>query len=454
MNVLSLHVSHDGCATYIKDNQIVFHTQIDRYNKIKHFTIPSFELIKIITQLEIDIILISYIPRDSSINLWLDIFNKYSFFKNKQIITTCATHHLFHVYCGLTWNKNIKNIIVVDQAGAPYLHDFERESFYYFDNQNITNIFIKTSFNGKLIGDKYARYNLKKFNDGHASGKTMALSLYDKEAFYIQQNFEKEMDELIKETNIQDELFFTGGCAQNVLYNQTLIPRFSKLFCDPFNGDFGISLGHANWYLNNKIKNTNVYLGIKQDLDLSVFVKNKIVDSSYEEVANILKEDPVAIFQSRSEQGQRGLGNRSLLMNPFNKNAQEKLNAIKKREYFRPFALAITEEESNNWFDMLGCQSPHMMYTFNLKNKNTNLKLGFSKNYKSRIQTVNIKDNFHFYNLLKRCENQVLVNTSLNLPGEVLVETIFDLKDLFDRSNLKYIYLPEIQKLIIKQYER
>jgi predicted NodU family carbamoyl transferase len=45
----------------------------------------------------------------------------------------------------------------------------------------------------------------------------------------------------------------------------------------------------------------------------------------------------------------------------------------------------------------------------------------------------------------------LLLNTSLNLPGHSLVETIEDLKFLFDHSNnLKYIYFPEIKKLIIK----
>jgi carbamoyltransferase len=62
--------------------------------------------------------------------------------------------------------------------------------------------------------------------------------------------------------------------------------------------------------------------------------------------------------------------------------------------------------------------------------------------------------NLHFYNLLCAFEKitniPILVNTSLNLPGEVLAETLFDLKELFDNSSLKYIYLPEINKLISK----
>jgi len=62
--------------------------------------------------------------------------------------------------------------------------------------------------------------------------------------------------------------------------------------------------------------------------------------------------------------------------------------------------------------------------------------------------------NKHYYNLLREVYKvtkvPMLVNTSLNLPGEVLVETMQDLKDLFDKSPLNYIYLPEIGKMIKK----
>ena len=166
-------------------------------------------------------------------------------------------------------------------------------------------------------------------------------------------------------------------------------------------------------------------------------------------------KEPVAIFQSRSEQGQRGLGNRSLLMNPTHKNAHDKLNEIKKREWFRPFACSILEEKASEWFNMTVNRSPHMMYVFDLKKeKDGILKAGLAINKKCRIQTVAKKDNLHYYNLIKSFEKitdiPVLLNTSLNLPGEVLVETIENMKELFIKSKLKYIYFPEINKLIKK----
>jgi carbamoyltransferase len=263
------------------------------------------------------------------------------------------------------------------------------------------------------------------------------------------------MNLLINKWNITESVLFTGGCAQNVLYNSKLIPKFDTVFCDPFNGDFGLSLGAANYFLDNKIINKEIYLGIPQEIDTSVFLKYKIIDAGPDEISKILLEEPVAIFQSRSEQGQRGLGNRSLLMSPLHKQAHDKLNEIKKREWFRPFACSILEEKADEWFDMTIKNSPHMMYVFNLKKQKEGiLKAGLAIDKKSRIQTVAKQDNLYYYNLLKSFEKltniPVLLNTSLNLPGEVLVETIEDMKEFFIKSNLNYIYFPEVNKLIKK----
>ena len=72
----------------------------------------------------------------------------------------------------------------------------------------------------------------------------------------------------------------------------------------------------------------------------------------------------------------------------------------------------------------------------------------------SRIQTLSFSDNKHYYDLIKTFKNMykipLLLNTSLNLPGHTLVETLDDLKYMFENTSLKYIYLPEINKLICK----
>tara|TARA_R100001530_G_C4317487_1_gene154765 strand:+ start:179 stop:1546 length:1368 start_codon:yes stop_codon:yes gene_type:complete len=455
VNILSLHLSHEGCATYIENNKIKFHTQIDRYNRFKYFSYPTKHLINIFEKLPIDTLLLSYGSEDSSLDLWIDVLKTSKKLSKLKVHKTSGEHHLFHAYCSLTWNKDLKNILVCDGTGASYKDDFERESFYTF-NKDLDHVVTFNKNDGPPIGLLYEEFTKKHFNNGLDCGKTMAWSIHNKEAFQIQSQFVNQMNELIANLEIKEEVIFTGGCAQNVLFNQTLLDKFERVFCDPFNSDFGLSLGFANFYCKNQISNETVYLGIEQNLDTSIFSKHDIVEITPEEVSDILVNHPVAIFQSKSEQGQRGLGNRSLLMNATHKEAQDKLNKIKKREWFRPFACSILEEKAHEWFDMKINKSPHMMYTFNLKkDKQGILKSGTSIDNKSRIQTVSKKDNLHFYNLInsfyKKTQIPLIINTSLNLPGEVVVETMSDLKELFTSSSLCYIYLPETKQLIIKK---
>lgn len=451
MNILAIHTSHDGCMTYVKNNKIVFHTQLDRYNRFKHSTFPVKPVFEIIENLKIDKILITSLaaPTLPSTPIWKNMFEKHVKLKNVEIMySEDRFHHAFHAYCAMTWNKKIKNILVCDGCGAKYGDSWERESLFFL-NKNLQHITTESN----KIGYHYECFTKKHFDHELDCGKTMAWSLYDERPAKIQNDFENSMDKLIHQWNLKGNLHFTGGCAQNVLYNSKLLNKFNNLFCDPFNGDFGISIGAANYFLNGKLKNDKIYLGIPQDLNLDIFLKHKISNVTPDEVAKVLMNEPVAIFQSRSEQGQRGLGNRSLLMNPIHKKAYDKINAIKKREWFRPFACSILKEHAKEWFDMPIDESPYMMYVFKIKKKGI-LKTGLSKNNDSRIQTVSKKNNLHYYNLIKAFNKltkiPIVINTSLNLPGEVLVETMHDLKDLFDKSKLNYIYLPEIGKMIKK----
>jgi len=449
MKIVSIHVGHDGCVTYIKNNKIIFHTQIDRYNRFKHLSFPEKSLIEEIEKLDFDLFLISYnLNCDHWVSAWKDVLNNNKKLKRKKIIySSIHNHHVYHAYCALTWGTKIKNTLVADGAGAP-LNDsttfkIERESLYNETKHIVTE--------ENKIGFEYEEFTKQHFENIHSCGKTMAWSLHDSRAKKIQNSFEKSMNNLVNKWNIKKEIIFTGGCAQNVLYNSQLLNKFNKVFCDPFNGDFGLSLGHVNYYLNNTISNNKIYLGIPQNINTKLFNEYDVVNIEPGDVAKILITDPVAIFQSRSEQGQRGLGNRSLLMNPMHKDAHNKLNEIKKREWFRPFACSVLQEKTKDWFDMTIKESPHMMYVFKCKKK---LKAGVAKDNTSRIQTVKKSDNLYFYNLIKEFDKltkvPILINTSLNLPGEVLVETLKDLKELFERSKLKFIYLPEINKLIKK----
>jgi carbamoyltransferase len=138
----------------------------------------------------------------------------------------------------------------------------------------------------------------------------------------------------------------------------------------------------------------------------------------------------VAWYQGAAEFGPRALGNRSLLASPWSPYVKENLNDyVKHRESFRPFALAMPDEDCAEYFDY----TPNARYlTTMARAKETGRKLlaglppGFLlKDNLVRLHAVSPGDNPLFWKLLKRSgENApapMLVNTSFNLFGEPLV---------------------------------
>ena len=148
------------------------------------------------------------------------------------------------------------------------------------------------------------------------------------------------------------------------------------------------------------------------------------------------------------------MGNRSLLFDPTIEDGKDHVNRVKRREYFRPFAGTIMLDHANDWFDMRGLeQSPHMMYAMNCKD-------GVAEKIPSiihvdgtcRIQTVTQEQNKHYYDIIKEFYDQsgvpIIFNTSFNLGGEPLVETLDDAVRTLYNSEIEYLYLPEFGKLV------
>lgn len=188
-----------------------------------------------------------------------------------------------------------------------------------------------------------------------------------------------------------------------------------------------------------------------------MLIKDNFIVSKaeYRDISEILIDQKiVALFQGRSEGGPRALGNRSILFDPRNPNAQSNINKVKRREWFRPFAGTVLQEHAREWIDMAGIyESPFMMYAFCVLEEKRNIIPGITHvDGTCRMQTVTEKQNFHFYNLIKSFYEHtgvpILFNTSFNLGGEVLVQTLEDALDTLSRSEIDYLYLPESRELI------
>ena len=120
----------------------------------------------------------------------------------------------------------------------------------------------------------------------------------------------------------------------------------------PNPGDAGSSLGAAAALYGKHIDWETPYLGHDMGGDYPV---KEIVDA-------ILKDGIVAVASGRAEYGPRALGNRSILADPRDPDIKDKVNLIKQRELFRPFAPVVMEEYADKWFDM-DFDSPYMQYT-------------------------------------------------------------------------------------------
>lgn len=173
-----------------------------------------------------------------------------------------------------------------------------------------------------------------------------------------------------------------------------------------------------------------------------------------EVVKNIIDGKIVALFQGDSEWGPRALGNRSILFDPRNPNAKDIVNKVKRREWYRPFAGTILLEYVNDYFEMLTIkESPYMSYAIPAKQKAKDEVPGIIHvDGTCRIQTVTREQNKNYYDIIKEFFDQtgvpIIFNTSFNLGGEPLVETLDDAVRTLYNSEIEYLYLPEFGKII------
>ena len=535
MNILALHLGHDGAATIISDDEVIVHHQLDRFNKYKNEFFPTYEVLQKIKDLNIKIDkVVTTSMGGINFPTWYFI-KKFFDLEHKDLLDVGQTqHHIFHAECVKFFYQQKDNFItyIADGDGAEhflkhqseYLNNLmvtENETILNSKHENLykkynsskpMNVFSENLriHTGVSFGKGYRKLTYELGLEEHEEGKAMALSSYGKykedifkslifndswninlinnihdsydsknkyNRFMLNPNinhlskdsptldfvhtFQKAFEALYLNTlNKVDykgkTILLTGGCAQNVLNNTNLKNKLdNKVLADPFNGDFGISLGAALSATDKKVKPLkHICCGFEPSKDLVAFSNYQVKNTSAKEVAAILVKEPVAIVSGKSEQGQRGLGFRSLLGNPFNKDILDKINRIKKREWYRPFACTVLEQDASKYFHIDKNEtSPYMMFVYKAKNNLT--KNVCSVDGYSRIQTLNKSFHPKYHELItcfkKQTKHSIVLNTSLNLPGHVLCEEYSDVAFMMNNSDLKYCYLADYNKLVCKK---
>lgn len=268
------------------------------------------------------------------------------------------------------------------------------------------------------------------------------------------------VNKYVEKTGIKN-VCITGGYGLNVVANYYLINQFPDInfFFEPLADDSGNSIGAAMKVYRDQTLDVNKY-------PIShTFFNGKIHDLSningenvsVEEIAKLISDGKsVAVYQGLAEAGPRALGNRSILFDARDKKAKDKVNKIKNREWYRPFAGMVLEEDASKYFEMGKIEkSPFMTISFPVKQSSIELIPGVVHvDNTCRIQTVD-SSNYYIYELLKSFEKltgiSVILNTSFNIAGEPLVETPQDAFKTLKNSPLDYIWFPEISKIVSKK---
>lgn len=350
---------------------------------------------------------------------------------------------------------------------APYGKPNDKIPAFFHGEWGNRDLVIPTYPNAAAINVN--RFDIFK-NDVKNHKKGEYTSVQKDLAWAVQDATEKRMIELIRrahELTGEKNIVICGGYGLNCVANYKYWQAFPDLniYCEPISHDGGTSIGGAK-YVHHKVTETatprkqeSVYYGpqysvseYEQTLQSLGVTPESTTD---EQVAQLIADgNIVCMFQGRSEGGPRALGNRSILFDPRVKNGKDIVNEVKHREWFRPFAGSMLAEHVNEWFDLAGRQeTPHMMYAVKCQpGVEDKVPSIIHVDGTCRIQTVTKEQNKFYYELIeqfyKKTGVPILFNTSFNLGGDPLVETLEDAIDTLRRSDMQYLYLPEIGKLV------
>ena len=470
--------SHDASVSLIKDGDILFAGHAERYSKQKNDWFTNDSLIK-------DALEYGYPDQIAYYeNRWLKKAriathggfggDKPYFLQTplKKIPRASFGHHKSHAAAGYyTSNYTDAAIVVLDAIG-----EFNTSTIWVGEGSNIKQVYkqnypvsfglfysaftqliglmpnqeeyIMMGMAGygdwtkyyKQVDNYFPRYNKQKYNFHKGITDWGWVSEQDKFdiAAAVQVVYKQRLIEFMhmaKSITGKTNLVFMGGCALNCSANTLLWKIFDSVWIMPNPGDAGSSLGAAALLYGKHLNWNGPYLGYNLSGEYPV---NEIVDE-------ILKNKIVAVANGRAEYGPRALGNRSILADPRDPDIKDKVNLIKQRENFRPFAPVIMEECASEWFEM-NFTSPYMQYAVKCKKPDL-IPSVVHVDGTSRVQTVNREQHRGLWRVLNKFYQQtgvpILLNTSLNIKGQPLLN---DKNDIIDwQDHYKYNILTKQQ---------
>jgi carbamoyltransferase len=259
-------------------------------------------------------------------------------------------------------------------------------------------------------------------------------------------------------------LVMAGGVSLNSVANGVISRQssFEQIFVQPSAGDAGAALGAALrvWHevlghgTEGRHVMTNAYLGPSHpDEELRAAAESAGIpfhrseNVSGEAAEHLARGEILGWFQGRMEYGPRALGNRSILADPRNPEMKDILNArVKHREGFRPFAPAIIDERTDEFFMTNGARAPYMLKVFDVwPDKRDVIPSVTHVDGSARVQTVARDANPRYYDLIKAFGEKtgvpVVINTSFNIRSEPIVCTPADAVRCFLGTGIDTLFL-------------
>lgn len=479
-------LSHDASISLIDNDTVLFASHSERFSRIKNDPYLNKELLdyclnygypKYLTFYEnIKLKKLRYLYSGQYEHLFehnIKSYLKHNFneFKFHELPIKIVSHHHSHAAAGYYTSKFTEATIVICDA----LGEFNTITIWRANGRNLKKLwsenypnslglfysaftqrcgfkpneeeyilmglsaFGEPKYYDLICRDFNINPNNPKFNSNtnfHRGCKNWRMDLTDHEniASSVQKITEDYLINLIKHSkklNNSKNLVLGGGVFLNCVANSKILESniYKNIWIFPNPGDAGSSLGSALAAKNEWIDWKTPYLGydIKRPYQ-------------YDDIINeLITGNIVGLANGRAEFGPRALGNRSLLADPRISNIQELMNVVKKREKFRPFAPVILEEKASEFFD-ISTTSPYMQYVAKCKYPMQYPGICHVDNT-SRLQTINSTQNLKFYRLLKMFYEKtgcpMLINTSLNIKGQPLVNTWHDAIDFSKKYNVK-----------------
>ena len=446
--------SHDASIALIKDGQILFAGHAERYSKQKNDWYINDSLVSDALQYGVPDHIAYYekpLLKASRLLLKGGSGDWKPKFDIDGVPRKSFSHHYSHAAAGYYTSKFYDAVIVVLDAMGEYntstiwVGEGESIKLKYKQNYPVSFGLFYSAFT-KLIGlmpnqEEYIMMGMagygdwtryyKEINDYFPSVNKQAYNFHkgitdwnmpmsDQDKFDIaaavQVVYEQRLNDFMrmaKEITGKNNLVFMGGCALNSSANTILWKIFNDVWIMPNPGDAGSSLGAAAALYGKHIQWENPYLGYDMG---GTYPSQQIVNA-------ILKDGIVAVATGRAEYGPRALGNRSILADPRDPNIKDKVNSIKQREQFRPFAPVVLEEHASKWFDM-NFPSPYMQYTVKCLRPEV-IPSVVHVDGTSRVQTVSREQHRGLWVAINKFYLKtgvpILLNTSLNIKGQPLL---------------------------------